>query len=132
MRGIQNIDEESIHRLCSSQVVTDLGTAIKELVENALDAEASIVEIKLRNFGSESIEVCDNGKGISPVDFKNIAEKHATSKLQVFEQINNVKSFGFRGEALNALCELSGRLSVITKRDCDNMGTILEFNRLGR
>jgi DNA mismatch repair protein PMS2 len=129
---IQHIDEESIHRLCSSQVVIDLATAVKELVENALDAQATLIEIRLKNMGADSIEVADNGKGVNPEDYANIAEKHATSKLEVFEQLAGVQSFGFRGEALNSLCELSARLAVVTKRPIDRAGTLLEFDKLGR
>lgn len=60
--------------------------------------------------GSESIEVCDNGSGIHPSNYANIALKHHTSKLSDFHDLNSVSSFGFRGEALNALCELSGKV----------------------
>ncbi|RYG66461.1 hypothetical protein EON64_09685, partial [archaeon] len=129
---IRSIDEESIHRLCSSQVVVDLATAVKELVENALDAGATMVEIKLRNYGADSIEVSDNGNGISPEDYANIAERHATSKLETYEGLNEVSSYGFRGEALNALCELSENFQVITRRDCDELGAALNFDKLGR
>lgn len=58
--------------------------------------------------GAESIEVCDNGSGIDPSNYANIALKHHTSKLADFNDLNSMSSFGFRGEALNALCELSG------------------------
>lgn len=59
--------------------------------------------------GAVSIEVCDNGSGIDPSNYANIALKHHTSKLCDFTDLNSVSSFGFRGEALNALCELSGK-----------------------
>ena len=64
--------------------------------------------IQLKEMGSESIEVSDNGSGIDPSNYSNIALKHHTSKLCDFIDLNSVSSFGFRGEALNALCELSG------------------------
>ncbi len=64
--NIQAIDEESIHRICSSQVVTDLATAVKELIENSLDAGATVIEVKLFDWGGECIEVSDNARGIDP------------------------------------------------------------------
>jgi DNA mismatch repair protein PMS2 len=65
--------------------------------------------LQLKEMGSESIEVSDNGCGIDPSNYANIALKHHTSKLSNFNDLNSVASFGFRGEALNALCELSGK-----------------------
>lgn len=129
---IRSIDQESIHRICSSQVVVDLATAVKEMVENALDAGATTIEVKLKNFGIDAIEVSDNGSGIPPHDYEGIAQKHHTSKLQAFEDIFRVESFGFRGEALNALCELSDKFFVITKCATDAVGAHLSFDRLGR
>ena len=69
--------------------------------------------LQLKEMGSESIEVSDNGCGIDPSNYANIALKHHTSKLFNFNDLNSVSSFGFRGEALNALCELSGKLIVV-------------------
>jgi len=129
---VKPINESTIHQLCSSQVVVDLSTAVKELVENALDAGATCIEVKLKNMGADLIEVADNGLGIDPVDYSGIAEKHQTSKLQKFEDLENVLSFGFRGEALNALCELSGKFCVTTKRSVDIAGASLMFDRFGR
>jgi DNA mismatch repair protein PMS2 len=132
MSMIRSIDSESIHRICSSQVVIDLAGAIKELVENALDAGATSIEIKLKNSGADSIEVVDNGNGIAPKDYNFIAQKHHTSKITAFEDLDGISSFGFRGEALNALCELSAKFSIITKRSVDKFGCMLSFDNLGR
>lgn len=132
MSRIKSLDEDSIHRLCSSQVIVDLTSAVKELVENSLDSGATVIEIKLINYGADSIEVSDNGSGIDPVDYEGLAEKHHTSKLREFEDLEGVTSFGFRGEALNALCELSSGFTVITRRKEDNDATQLFFNNLGK
>lgn len=130
-QGVRSIDIDSVHKICSSQVVVDLATAVKELVENSLDAGATLIEIKLKNFGADLIEVSDNGVGVDPVDFDGIARKHHTSKLETFEDLSKVRSFGFRGEALNALCELSKSFTVATKREVDKIGTNLTFDRHG-
>lgn len=101
-------------------------------MENALDAGATKVEVKLKDFGCESIEVCDNGKGISPQDYASIARKHHTSKLSQFTDLETVSSFGFRGEALNALCELSKEFTVSTKQPQQKLGYQLTFERSGK
>lgn len=69
---IRLIDSFSIHRICSGQVIIDLTSAIKELLENSIDAQATSIEIRVIDYGKELIEVTDNGNGISPADFSNI------------------------------------------------------------
>lgn len=132
MSSIQAIDTVSIHRICSSQVVVDLATAVKELVENSLDAGATIIEVKLVEHGADSIEVHDNACGIDPENYAGLVLKHHTSKMEQFEDLSNLSSFGFRGEALNSLCELSESFLVTTKRPVDPVGKQLSFDRLGR
>ena len=114
--SIQAIGRDAVHRICSGQVILDLSIAIKELVENALDAGATNVEVgwselgrsclplytvlalaecnnwygeqvRLKEYGSELIEVADNGFGISPKDFQTVTLKHYTSKLQQFSDL---------------------------------------------
>ena len=131
MASIQAIDRDSIKRICSGQVVVDLATAVKEMVENSLDAGATSVEVKVKECGADWIEVSDNGSGIDPSNYPSIALKHHTSKLAEFADLNNVTSFGFRGEALNALCELSGSFTVTTKQATEQIGTKLIFAKDG-
>lgn len=69
---IKPIDNFSIHRICSGQVIMDLCSAIKELLENSLDAGGTCIDIRVQDYGKELIEVIDNGNGISPSDFSNI------------------------------------------------------------
>lgn len=104
--SIKAIDQRSVHQICSGQVILSLATAVKELVENSIDAGANNMEIKLKEFGMESIEVYDNGSGIEEKDFDAIALKHCTSKLRDFSDLMIVETFGFRGEALSSLCAL--------------------------
>jgi DNA mismatch repair protein PMS2 len=128
MSNIRAIDHESVTKICSGQVVVDLATAVKELVENSLDAGATTIEVKLRNEGLGAIEVSDNGIGIDPSNYASLALKHHTSKLATFSDLTSIASFGFRGEALNALCELSGSLTVTTKQADEAVGTVLSFS----
>jgi signal transduction histidine kinase len=71
------LDNDSVYRICSGQVIVDLSTAIKELVENSLDAGSSIIDIKLRSYGSDTIEVIDNGTGIAASDYTCICKAHS-------------------------------------------------------
>ena len=113
----QAIPTQEVHRICSGQVVVDLATAVKELVENALDASATTVELRLEHYGADLIEVSDNGTGIAPENHAALALKHHTSKLAEFADLEGVRSFGFRGEAMSSLCELSESLEVLTKTE---------------
>ena len=131
--AIQGIDAASVHRLTSGQVVTDLQNAVKELVENSLDAGATSIEVRFKQYGLASVEVIDSGSGIAPVDYDSVALKHYTSKLTTFEDIASVHTFGFRGEALSSLCALCESVSILTATENEApMGTILEFDARGR
>uniref|UniRef100_A0A5K3FE80 MutL_C domain-containing protein n=1 Tax=Mesocestoides corti TaxID=53468 RepID=A0A5K3FE80_MESCO len=130
MSRIRALDSDAIRKLCSSQVVVTLGIAIKELVENAIDAGAKKVEIKLKNYGCDSIEVIDDGCGISEDSFETLGKKHSTSKIQDFGDIVGVTSFGFRGEALHSLCQVAD-VAVHTRAESARSGTRLEFSTAG-
>ncbi|KAG1824903.1 DNA mismatch repair protein MutL [Suillus subaureus] len=128
--SIRAIDGHSVHRITSGQVVIDLQTAVKELVENSLDARATNIEVRFLNYGLKSIEVIDNGCGIAPKDYDSVALKHHTSKLAAFEDLSTVLTFGFRGEALSSLCALSDGVTLTTATANEApMGTILEMDR---
>ncbi|KAI0298216.1 hypothetical protein BC826DRAFT_998583 [Russula brevipes] len=131
--AIRPIDSQSVHRITSGQVVIDLQTAAKELVENSLDAGATNIEVRFKDYGLKSIEVIDNGSGIAPEDYETIALKHHTSKLASFSDLTSVLTFGFRGEALSSLCALSESVSVTTATATQApMGTVLLFDGSGR
>mmetsp|Transcript_32741 Transcript_32741/g.101375 ORF Transcript_32741/g.101375 Transcript_32741/m.101375 type:complete len:669 (-) Transcript_32741:584-2590(-) len=123
--SISRLDAESVRLICSGQVVVDLSTAVKELVENALDAGATSIDVRLKEHGASEIECSDNGIGISPCNFKNIAQRHATSKLQDFDALRCVESFGFRGEALASLCEIANEVVIVTRSKAEKVGTRL-------
>ncbi|KAI0272033.1 hypothetical protein BGY98DRAFT_1003906 [Russula aff. rugulosa BPL654] len=131
--AIKPIDSQSVHRITSGQVVIDLQTAAKELVENSLDAGATNVEVRFKDYGLKALEVIDNGSGIAPENYESIALKHHTSKLASFSDLTSVLTFGFRGEALSSLCALSESVTVTTATATQApMGTILVFDKAGR
>ena len=74
MSNIKSLDKDTIHRICSGQVIINLANAVKELIENSLDAGAKTIDIRLKNYGSDSIEVIDNGPGIPESEFQTISE----------------------------------------------------------
>ncbi|KAG6901142.1 hypothetical protein C0995_016557 [Termitomyces sp. Mi166 len=129
--AIKAIDKASVHRITSGQVVIDLQTAVKELVENSLDAGATNIEVRFKKHGLMSIEVIDNGSGIPEQYHDSIALKHYTSKLSKFSDLTTVRTFGFRGEALSSLCALSEAFIVNTSTE-PPMGVSLEMDASGK
>lgn len=128
--SIQAIDKSSTHKICSGQVILSLSSAVKELIENSLDAGATNIEIRTKEYGSELIEVVDNGCGVDEKNFKELTLKHYTSKLKDFNDLTNVETFGFRGEALSSLCALSN-ITVTTRSKTIAVGTQLEYDQNG-
>ncbi|KAK7277728.1 hypothetical protein RJT34_22743 [Clitoria ternatea] len=127
---IKPIGKGIVHRICAGQVILDLSSAVKELVENSLDAGATTIEIALKDFGEQWFQVIDNGSGISPNNFKVLALKHHTSKLSDFHDLQSLTTFGFRGEALSSLCAL-GNLTVETRTVNEPVATHLTFDSSG-
>ncbi|KAG6857450.1 hypothetical protein H0H87_003517 [Tephrocybe sp. NHM501043] len=129
--AIKAIDKSSVHQITSGQVVIDLQTAVKEMVENSLDAGATNIEVRFKQHGLKNVEVIDNGSGIPEDYHDSIALKHYTSKLSSFSDLATVRTFGFRGEALSSLCALSESLVVNTTTE-PPMGVSLEMDANGK
>ena len=130
-KAIRPIAQAHIHRICSGQVVLDLAGAVKELVENALDAGATNIEVRLKDHGLDTIEVADNGSGVAPENHQALTVKYATSKIATFDDLASLGSFGFRGEALSSLCALAESLTVVTRTENEDAGTRLEYDKTG-
>lgn len=132
MATIKAIEAKSVHQIQSGQVIVDLCSVAKELVENSLDAGATSVEVRFRNNGLDAVEVQDNGSGISPANYENVALKHYTSKLSTYDDLSRLQTFGFRGEALSSLCALSKFSITTAQADEAPKGKRLEFDMSGR
>jgi DNA mismatch repair protein PMS2 len=132
MATIKAIEARSVHQIQSGQVIVDLCSVVKELVENGLDAGANSLEVRFKNYGLDSIEVQDNGAGISPANYESVALKHHTSKLSIYDDLSSLETFGFRGEALSSLCALSTFYMTTAQADEAPKGKRLDFEVSGR
>ncbi|KAI1821881.1 hypothetical protein F4861DRAFT_551218 [Xylaria intraflava] len=132
MATIKPIEAKTIHQIQSGQVIVDLCSVVKELVENSIDAGATNIDVRFKNQGLDAIEVQDNGSGISKENYDTLALKHYTSKLSTYSDLESLETFGFRGEALSSLCALS-TFTVVTCLASDApKGSRLEFETSGK
>ncbi|KGL75634.1 PMS1 protein 1, partial [Tinamus guttatus] len=117
---MKQLSAETIRLLSSSQVITSVVSVVKELIENSLDASATSIDVKLENYGFDKVEVRDNGNGIKVADVPVMAVKHYTSKISSSEDLENLTTYGFRGEALGSICSIS-EVSITTKTAADDL-----------
>ena len=117
-------------RIAAGEVVERPASAVKELVENALDAGATAVTVEVQGGGLESILVSDNGEGIAWPDTEHLFQRHATSKLRSSEELEAITTLGFRGEALHSLAAVAW-VSLLTRHRDEVQGTYVE-TRQGR
>jgi len=125
---IRKLDDRTVQRIAAGEVVERPASAVKELVENSLDADASRIEVSVERGGVESIRVRDDGVGMSEADVRAAVQEHTTSKIEDVDDLESgVATLGFRGEALHTIGAVS-RTEITTKpRDGDGAGTSLTY-----
>ncbi len=122
MKKINVLDKSIAQLIAAGEVIDRPASAVKELVENSIDAGATRIVVEIKNGGVKLIKISDNGSGIYRDDVKNAFLRHATSKLQNAEDLDNISSLGFRGEALASVCAVS-KTEIITKSKEEVSGT---------
>jgi DNA mismatch repair protein MutL len=128
MSDIINLLPESIaNQIAAGEVVQRPASVVKELLENSIDANATKIQLFIRDAGIAFIQVKDNGKGMSETDARMCWERHATSKIKTADDLFKLKTFGFRGEALASIASVSS-IEMRTKREEDSLGTELKMD----
>ncbi len=126
-RRIRSLDPALANQIAAGEVIERPASVVKELVENAIDAGATELTIRVAQGGSTLIEIMDNGRGIHVDDLALAVTRHATSKIQSAEDLHAIVSLGFRGEALASIAAVS-RLSLSSSQDETGVGYQVEVN----
>lgn len=121
MGKIVVLDDLTINQIAAGEVIERPASVVKELVENAIDAGATNITIEVKNGGIKEIKIIDNGTGIRDDDVEFAFERHATSKIRKAEDLQEVRTMGFRGEALASIAAISN-IKMITKTADELMG----------
>src|SRR6516164_3736392 len=104
---IRQLPQAVVNQIAAGEVVERPASVVKELLENAIDAQATRIDLAVERGGKDLVRVADNGTGMAPDDLVPAFQQHATSKLAVAEDLHLVRTLGFRGEALAAIAQVS-------------------------
>ena len=122
MGNIVLLDELTINQIAAGEVIERPASVVKEMIENSIDAGAKNITVEIKNGGISYIRITDDGKGIAKDDVEMAFERHATSKIRSAEDLQDVKSMGFRGEALASIAAIAN-VELISKTEEDFTGT---------
>lgn len=124
---IQLLPDNIANQIAAGEVIQRPASAVKELLENAVDAGATEIRLIIQDAGKSLVQVIDNGRGMSETDARMSFERHATSKIRKIDDLFHIKTMGFRGEALASIAAVS-QVEMRTKRDEDESGTYIEID----
>lgn len=122
---IQLLPDNIANQIAAGEVIQRPASAVKELLENAVDAGATEIKLLIQDAGKQLIQVIDNGKGMSETDARMCFERHATSKIHAIDDLFRIRTMGFRGEALASIAAVA-QVELKTKRKEDTTGTYIE------
>ncbi len=123
---IQLLPDTVANQIAAGEVIQRPASAIKELLENAVDAGSKRIELYVKDSGKTLLQIIDDGCGMSPTDARMAFERHATSKIRSAEDLFSIRTMGFRGEALASIAAIS-HVEIKTRRQGDELGTIIEI-----
>ena len=123
---IQLLPDNIANQIAAGEVIQRPASAVKELLENAVDAGATEIRLFIQDAGKSLIQVVDNGKGMSETDARMAFERHATSKIRNIDDLFHIKTMGFRGEALASIAAVA-QVELKTRRQEDEAGTMIEI-----
>lgn len=127
MAKIKILPENLANKIAAGEVVQRPESVVKELIENAIDAKATLIEVAVKKAGKTLIRVIDNGEGMSEEDALICIFKHATSKISGYEDLESIKTLGFRGEALSSIAAVC-QFELKTRTKNDEVGTVIKFD----
>jgi DNA mismatch repair protein MutL len=123
---IRLLPDSLANQIAAGEVVQRPASAVKELLENAIDAGATHIELIIKDAGKVLIQVIDNGKGMSGTDARMSFERHATSKLSTRDDLFSIRTLGFRGEALASIAAVA-QVELKSRREEDELGTLIKI-----
>ena len=126
MDKIRLLPEIVANQIAAGEVVNAPSNVVKEMMENSIDAGARSVRVNFRNGGKDLIQIVDDGVGMSAIDARMAFDRHATSKIRSIEDVYQLHTFGFRGEALASIAAVA-EVELRTRREEDELGTITEI-----
>ncbi len=124
---IQLLPDNIANQIAAGEVIQRPASAVKELLENAVDAGANEIKLIVNDAGKALIQVIDNGKGMSETDARMSFERHATSKIKNIEDLFRIKTMGFRGEALASIAAVA-QVELKSKKEDESIGTYIEID----
>jgi len=128
---IHILPDSLANKIAAGEVIQRPESAVKELLENSIDAGAKSIEVMIKRAGKALIQVCDDGIGMSEEDVVVSIQKHATSKISTYEDLEAIKTLGFRGEALSSMAAVT-QLEIRTERREDEIGTLIRIDENGQ
>ena len=124
---LNRLSQEVVNQIAAGEVIERPSSVVKELVDNSIDAEATSITIKLKNGGINLIEVSDDGFGIPKENMERVFDAHTTSKIQSIEDLNNLLSMGFRGEALSTITSIA-KVKLLSKFQDEEIANQISYS----